>query len=222
MPILALAACDNGKAVPVLEVDMECYNSGLDDSATFAVAKRFVSAKIYEDKADLIINGEKTMLLFADADEFQHLGFRTYSGEFPKSNIPLVFNFHINIKRQTVNHFTLTEKGDNFWMCEIELPFNFKRPAQTTNVCVDELKKLVMVKSDTFPCLASEFKGLMILKDKKWVELTAPQAKVISPNWDYDNKKFRSGACSYKTGYIDFGKDDACELLNNVKELVSK
>jgi len=218
--------------IPVINVSMECFNKTLrEQNLSPDMYKKYVSATIYDDRADLTINEKDTKLLIADVDEFQNTGMRSYLGNFPKSKTPLRFDLRINVEKQKAHYFTLTEKGDNFWVCDVELPANFTRPVQTTNKCVKKLMDLVKVKSDTFPCFANkkehfesvgEFEGIMILKNKKWIELTPTQAMSISANWDYDSKKFRENACSFDTGYIDFSKDNACELLSKVQEFIAK
>jgi hypothetical protein len=197
--MLALAGCDEKP----LEVNMDCDNA-------YRASPTFVNAKIYKDRADLIINDNiKISLPKKDDDSSDEMVY------FQENGKPTHFVMSIDPEKQAIRGFGLGFIRNHSYSCQVYLSLKSGAKAKKRNnieKCIDEICDKVYLNSRD-----GSFKLFLNIWPVVDIELSAEQAKKLSRNWDYSNPKLYNNT----DGILNDYEKDACEALNRVNNYLN-
>jgi hypothetical protein len=216
--ILQFLVISSAFADSVQELNMACQDARTGGDVS-------VSAKIYTDKADLIINHEFEMSLQQEGEDENYIGFM----EKNNPGNPVFFTADIEPNGERTYRIRF-DKSNRYGGCRVsadEIPkiasFNL-RPKELSPVekCANEIDDKVV--DCSAGCLQEDdkdFTGIRILGRNGWFYLTAEQAVGISPNWVYGNMKSYTSKF-YAGDALQEHEADACEVLERLNKFITE
>jgi hypothetical protein len=179
----------------------------------------FVRAKIYDDRAELVINDSvKTTLQKTEESARYKDAWIDFKGKLPNSERTVQFQIQANPEKQVANQFSLGFSEYSSAFCDVEVPYKIKvKKFSAVEKCIWEISDLIYCAGscDNGP----EFSGLGFRKNGKYIHIASEQAIKLSPNWDYKNPKFYQ---NNEDGILNDYEKDACETLVRVQKFIDE
>ena len=221
LPVLALAACDK----PTSTVELSCGQA-------YHNLDTMVSAKTYDDKAVIKINGgEEITLARVKSDSASSVFWEKYryDGVIPGTDEPVIFKFVLDKTNGTAIAYSMAIGKNPGWSCDVRSVFHgkYEKPSKE-KICSRSIYSMIWVESDKDAKPDSPkklvIKGTYIgdIVSGNVDDFIIPQEDVsaIFKNWDYDHMYNNAKAC-YKPDEIKEEKD-ACEVLDRLNAYIAE
>lgn len=197
--------------------------------------ERYISAEIYNDKAIIEQNGWiLDMVKVSDSTLGGPVGYiwyegDTYNNQF-SARFTVYYTFDVNhlykydSKHHKINGYTLRITDNNHnkeydYICYNQLPLIYKTE-HSAFICGRKVYELARCNGDCV--VGKKFAGISVQrKDGEWMELTAGQARKISPKWDYTSVEFQK-AVSDNNWFYGFDYIDACGTLDKIQSAITE